>query len=55
MTSENAGGSGSIPNVETIDDKKRIAQLEHEIFTVCKQLDEKKRKIERSSATECAS
>jgi len=27
MTSENAGGSGSIPNVETIDDKKRIAQL----------------------------
>uniref|UniRef100_A0A915M9A7 Nucleoprotein TPR n=1 Tax=Meloidogyne javanica TaxID=6303 RepID=A0A915M9A7_MELJA len=45
MTSENAGGSGSIPNVETIDDKKRIAQLEHEIFTVCKQLDEKSEKL----------
>lgn len=45
MTSENPGGSENIPNIETIDDKKRIAQLEHEIFTVCKQLDERSEKL----------
>lgn len=31
--------------VKGIDDKKRIAQLEHEIFTVCKQLDERNEKF----------
>ncbi|KAL3079750.1 hypothetical protein niasHS_014032 [Heterodera schachtii] len=31
--------------LKSIDEQKRIAQLEHEIFTVCKQLDEKSEKF----------